>query len=68
MYYLKGAREMNPAKCGVFIDNEWLMWYNDYHNGNPTSYLGTSATWEKGRALKQYGAIPTTTTVFARGK
>ncbi|MBQ7347919.1 MAG: hypothetical protein IJW55_08175 [Clostridia bacterium] len=25
-------------------------------NGNPTNYLGTDATWEKGRQLKQYGA------------
>ena len=25
-------------------------------NGNPTSYLGTSATWEKGRQLKTFGA------------
>ena len=45
-------------------DGTWkdkLISYNGYsitydRNGNPTNYLGTSATWEKGRQLKQYGA------------
>ena len=41
---------------GVFIDKKWLICYNKNANGNPTNYLGISATWEKGRQLKQYGS------------
>ena len=38
-----------------FIDKKWLICYNKNANGNPTNYLGTSATWEKGRQLKTFG-------------
>ena len=32
-----------------------MVWYNKYAGGNPTSYLGHTLTWEKGRQLKTFG-------------